>query len=118
MRAGYALVCLACEREEVVSEYVGETGRNPFTRSQEHLKLLQNKSKVSVLWKHCLEFHDGQTQEFKMEVRTRSSTPLERQAMEGVKIKNFTGDNLMNSKAEWRGPKIARTSYSMDFLPE
>ena len=53
-----------------------------------------------------------------MVVRSHPIKPLERQAMEGVMIKNFEGQNLMNTKAEWRGPRITRTSLNMDFLPE
>ena len=53
-----------------------------------------------------------------MIVRSRTTTPLERQAKEGVMIKNFKGHNLLNSKAEWRGPRITRTDFNMDFLPD
>ena len=114
----YSLVCLGCEGRQIISEYIGETGRNPYTRGQEHLKLFQARSQKSVLWRHCVNFHSGDNQDFKMVVRSRPGTPLERQALEGVLIKNFDGENLMNTKAEWRGPRITRTSFNMDFLPE
>ena len=116
--AAYSLMCLGCKEGKVVSEYVGETGRSPYTRGQEHLRLFLGRSQKSVLWRHCLTLHSGDIQKFKMEVRARTTTALERQAMEGVMIKNFEGQHLMNTKAEWRGPKITRTSFNMDFLPE
>ena len=116
--AGYGLVCLGCKEGGIVTEYIGETGRNCFSRSLEHQRLFTSKHRDSAIWRHCVTDHSGISQPFQMEVRGTHTTPLERQAQEGVKIKNFAGDNLLNTKAEWRGPKITRGFFTMDILPD
>ena len=102
----YQIVCLTCGTNGVVVHYKGESGRNMFTRGKEHLSLLNAKSIKSPLWKHCLEHHNGQMAEFKMEITGQFQTPLQRQIMEGIQITNFNGD-LPNGKSKWRQPADA-----------
>ena len=56
----YKIECQGCE-----DKYIGETARNAYTRGIEHTEGLENQDKRSALWKHCVEKHEKEQQEFK-----------------------------------------------------
>ena len=55
--------CQGCE-----NKYAGETARNAYTRGTEHAGGLENRDEKSALWRHCVEKHGKERQEFKMSV--------------------------------------------------
>ena len=59
----YEIECQGCE-----NNYVGETARNAYTRGTEHAGGLENRDEKSALWRHCVEKHGKERQEFKMSV--------------------------------------------------
>ena len=111
---GYDFSCKECKKVRINSNYIGETGRNGFTRGKEHREALKNKNEKNALYKHWKNCHekDNETEKdrienFKMTIKESFPDPLSRQVNEGVKIKRFEG-NLLNSKAEWNMPPVIR----------
>ena len=107
----YTLGCEECG--EKVASYKGETGRNAFTRGQEHLKSLADKNEEkSVLWLHSLYHHQGREGvSYSMRVTGSFREPLDRQIMERVQISKFTGPVLMNRRNKMGGLRVERTRY-------
>ena len=101
---GYCITCKACK-----AEYHGETSRNMLTRGEEHLRALENKSKNSVLWNHCVTHHQGEETPFTMKATGYYTEPLTRQINEAVRIHHCT--NLMNRKGEWRKTAAPRPQF-------
>ena len=93
------------------ANYTGESGRPLHSRLAEHYTALLQKSKQSVLHNHNLEMHprEEMVPEDWLATRTGSySTPLERQAAEGVllaeEVKLARVDKskvVLNSKLDW-----------------
>ena len=106
----YSLVCEECGRG--VAEYFGETGRNAFTRGEEHLlnKQAEDENK-SVLKLHSNHHHDGRDVRYSMRVTGVHNDSLERQITEAVNIANFRGPALMNRRGELGGVRIERQQY-------
>ena len=107
----YAIWCEECGEE--VSSYIGETGRNAFTRGCEHLEALNARDEEkSVLWKHSVTHHQGREDVvYSMAVTGGYKAPLDRQLMERVKITNFGGPLLMNRRNEMGGLRVERMQY-------
>ena len=57
----YKIECQGCG-----NKYVGETVRNAYRRGMEHAGALGNRDEKSALWRHCVEKHGKERQEFKM----------------------------------------------------
>ena len=95
-----------------VAEYFGETGRNAFTRGEEHLlnKQAEDENK-SVLKLHSNHHHDGRDVRYSMRVTGVHNDSLERQITEAVNIANFRGPALMNRRGELGGVRIERQQY-------
>ena len=93
----YDIKCQGCE-----SVYVGETARNAYTRGNEHMECMKKDRERSALWKHCVEKHDAEQQDFKMSViGVYDNDAMLRQLAESVRINKISGELLMNSKKEW-----------------
>ena len=90
-------------------EYWGETGRDGFSRGEEHVAGCRNKLDDNPMWKHVWEHHDGVGGEelFTMRMEHSFPKPLVRQIREGVEIEMSRG-TLMNSKSEWNNSRIPR----------
>ena len=56
--AGYRISCNICG-EEILSKYEGETGRNLYTRGDEHAQDVVRKAADKPLWKHIMAKHNG-----------------------------------------------------------
>ena len=106
--AGYKIVCLTCQEAGKCTEYVGETGRNGFTRRSEHLAALRLEDSENALWKHCQVDHNGVRAEFSMTVVKIHRTALVRQVNEAVRIILSRADCIMNSKSEWHQAPLVR----------
>ena len=108
----YSLVCEECGQG--VAEYFGETGRNGFTRGEEHLAnkeaAVADENK-SVLQLHSNHHHNGADVRYSMRVTGLHNDSLDRQVTEGVNISNFQGDVLMNRRGELGGVRVERQQY-------
>ena len=109
----YEIVCVPCSGMASPGRYryIGETARNAYTRGREHLSMLRNKNKASVLWKHCRDVHSGNMIGFKMSVIKRyKNDAMKRQIMESVIIESSNQEELLNDKTEWNYVYFPRVS--------
>ena len=107
----YNLWCNECGEE--VAAYKGESGRNSFSRGEEHLDYWEaNDEEKSVLWLHSVHHHRSrQDVNYSMRVTGAHKEPLDRQIMERVQIQNFKGPVLMNRRSEMGGVRVERMQY-------
>ena len=107
----YSLWCNECGEE--VAAYKGESGRNGFSRGEEHLDYWEaNDEEKSVLWLHSVHHHRSrQDVNYSMRVTGAFKEPLDRQIMERVQIQNFKGPVLMNRRSEMGGVRVERMQY-------
>ena len=71
-----------------------------YTTTSEHVKDLEKKREISVLWRHCKEKHQSQTQSFKVKVRqVFGGDATLRQITEAVDIRRE--NSQINNKKEW-----------------
>ena len=89
-------------------EYSGETSRDMFQRSQEHLAGLEAKEEDNALWKHSASVHQGTKQDFQMRLVSKHKTAFDRQISESVNINYGKRDLNLNSKSEWMGESLPR----------
>ena len=72
----YSICCKECRRKVSRVEYWGETGRDCFSRGEEHLKSCKDRCEDSPMWKHIWEVHEGSVGEeifsMKMEMGFKS----------------------------------------------
>ena len=107
----YTLWCEECGIK--VAAYKGESGRNGFSRGEEHLDnyATQDEEK-SILWAHSVHHHNSRADvQYMMRVSGAYNEPLDRQIMERVQISNFQGPVLMNRRNEMGGIRIDRMRY-------
>ena len=95
-------------------DYRGESAHNGYTRGKDHLQYLRLRSKKnSPLWRHCLEVHNGQVQQFSMAINgTHRNDSMMRQITEAIQINNLDPNRLMNTRAEMRMTRIPRASIT------
>ena len=107
----YNLWCNECGEE--VAAYKGESGRNGFSRGEEHLDYWEaNDEEKSVLWLHSVHHHQSrQGVNYSMRVTGAFKDPLDRQIMERIQIQNFKGPVLMNRRSEMGGVRVERMQY-------
>ena len=87
-----------------------------------HARGLQHKAHLnarnltnSPLWRHCWEVHNGNIQEFQMNVTgTFRNDAMLRQITEAVQIENVGARELMNTRAEWNMTRVPRASITHD----
>ena len=66
------------------------------------MECMKKDRERSALWKHCVEKHDAEQQDFKMSViGVYDNDAMLRQLAESVRINKISGELLMNSKKEW-----------------
>ena len=89
--------------------YEGQTGKNGYSRGNEHLFDYERKNKNSVLWKHCQLKHENVEQNFSMDIIDRCrGDPTKRQILEAVHINNKDALTSMNDRSEWNFVNIPR----------
>ena len=110
---GYSIFCKKCKEKGRQVSYEGESSRNSFLRSVEHVRDLENKSKRSVLHKHVVNEHKEEEAEVKfgMKLVGKFSNSLSRIIDESRRIRNKSTKDLLNSKSEFHGPVIKRKIY-------
>ena len=99
----YEWKCKMCD-----SSYIGETSRNVFSRSIEHLTKAVKKSDDSFMFNHQRECHNSQDPEFDVKVLKSFQDPLSRQCFEGVYIRRNSNKSL-NTKLDY----YQTSTYSM-----
>ena len=72
------------------------------------MKDFEKKKKNSALFKHAKLEHRNEKVQFKMEITKKFKDALSRQANEAVRIFNRSSNQLLNSKAEFNHPPLAR----------
>lgn len=55
----YLLVCEECKSKDHKVDYVGETCRRLKDRIGEHFSKIKNRSRLTEIGKHDIDFHDG-----------------------------------------------------------
>ena len=109
----YSIFCCKCEEDIDEGVYHGQTSRNAFLRGAEHIDEFNKKVDKSVLWKHCRNKHNGQTEgiDFRMNVvGVYHRDPMKRQIAEAVRIQETSPDELMNDKSEYNCIQLPRAS--------
>ena len=89
--------------------YIGESSRNLYTRSKEHIAKYESKkqNKDSFIKKHQIEVHNDRPAKFNAKVTGMFTECLSRQISEGVEIRR-SNKNVLNSKSEWHQPALWR----------
>ena len=111
----YEISCVSCSGMPSPGRYryIGKTARNAYTRGREHLSMLKNRNKASVLWEHCKDVHSGNMVHFKMSVIKRyKNDAMMRQIMEAVIIESSEQGELLNTKQEWNFVSFPRVGLS------
>ena len=95
-------VCYEWVCQEDNSSYVGETARNFYSRSSEHLDKYRKNAKDSFIRNHQKECHEDRSPNFKVNVLKSFKSSFSRQIFEGVSIRrqNNTGTTL-NTKLDY-----------------
>ena len=97
----YQITCLPCQQAGVLARYCGESGRTGYSRGLEHQDNLQRGKRGQPLSDHCIEYHNGEKQDFEMEVTGGFKRPLPRLVAEGQNI-----DMMLNQKIQNPGKVI------------
>ena len=106
----YSLICEECGEE--ICKYFGESGRNGFSRGEEHLanQNAEDENK-SILKLHVNHHHNRREVNFIMKVADVHPSCLERQVTEMVNIENLQGPILMNRRNEMGDVRVDRMQY-------
>ena len=105
---GYRISCEVCQKEDIVAEYEGDSGRNGYSRGLEHQQGLRNECEKSPLWKHCQLMHSGEKQSFMMNILKSFNRCLERQTNKTVRITSSKAEVVLNGKSEFHQAPISR----------
>ena len=84
--------------------YIGETGRNAYTRGLEHDRDYKKKSAQSVLWRHTSQEHseDDTPTTYTMRVTAvNQNDATMRQVTEGIQIQKVSPDAIINNRSKW-----------------
>ena len=123
---GYTLECKLCKSRGVVKVYEGETCRSMYIRGKEHKKQYEMKLTNSVMYKHVTKEHKSEEEDVKFQMKLSGvfKAPLPRIINEGIRIKQRSPEELLNSKMEYFGPSIKRktlhwkTQNQQDFFKQ
>ena len=109
----YQLGCRMCNEEEK-GLYIGESSRNLYTRSKEHLSKYSSRKRRadSFIKIHQDEHHGGAEADFEAKVTGTFRDALSRQVSEGVHIRRG-GRSILNSKSEWHQPALWRVQSEL-----
>jgi hypothetical protein len=90
----YMATCLKCKDTNIVTNYVGETGRSLSIRKKEHLSILKSNNttdKSSPIGLHQLKQHGSQpnNKDWDFKILCRASRTQHRKALEAFMIRKF-----------------------------
>ena len=93
----------------ISKQYRGQTGRNEYERTKEHIKIWAAKAEDSYLHKHAVEYHNGGTYNISIKILAQCyGKPTTRMITEAVMIEELPDKNSLNSKSEWTYGKLPR----------
>ena len=100
-------MCEECGEE--TCKYSVKSGRNGFSRGEEHLANQEAADEnKSILKLNSIHHHNGREENFTMKVTDVHSSCLDRQVTERVNIENFQGPILMNRRSEMGRMRVDR----------
>ena len=108
----YEIECQLCPDGQR-AKYIGESSRNLYTRSQEHMNTFRSGSQSSFILKHQNKDHGGAEPDYKAKVVARTRDCLTRQVREAVMIRRCPVQ-ILNGKAEWHQPPLYRVQHEME----
>ena len=111
----YKIFCTRCEEEGKKSVYVGQSGKNGYSRGKKHLEDFAARNNSHCMVIHCRVHHPNEqmlASNFRMVPIRAYHTPLERQISEGLCIYNSDVDVLLNSGTEWMAGQVPRASVA------
>ena len=91
----YEWVCNKCP-----SSYIGETSRNFYTRSLEHMKKANDMKDDSFIHSHQVQAHNGAQPDYSVKVLKTFQDAFSRQVYEGVYIRR-NQNNPLNTKLDY-----------------
>ena len=108
--AVYEIECKECN-----SRYIGETGKNTYTRINQHIASGVNDTKDSIINRHQREKHEGREVGYTAKVvKTYPKSAMRRQITESIYI-NKTPRNLrINNATEWNVIHIPRLNIDIN----
>jgi hypothetical protein len=108
----YQIECQLCpDGERPV--YIGESSRNLYTRSREHVSRYQAGKNTSFMAKHQTTAHQGQEASYKAKVTASTRDCLTRQVREAVLIRRSSVP-VLNGKTEWHQPALFRIQSEIE----
>ena len=107
----YELECQLCPQDKR-SVYIGESARNLYTRSKEHLNKYRYNPANSFMAKHQGAEHAGEEPSYKARVTASTRDCLSRQVREAVLIRR-SSCNVLNGKTEWHQPPLYRVQQEV-----
>ena len=96
-----------------ISVYIGESSRNQYTRSREHLARYREGQSTSFMVKHQEHAHEGEEAGFKAKVTASTRDCLTRQVREAVLIRRSQVE-VLNGKTEWHQPALFRVQSEIE----
>ena len=108
----YELECQLCPVNNR-SVYLGESARNLYTRSKEHLYRYRLGVEASFMAKHQHSDHRGEEPVYKARVITNTRDCLSRQVREAVLIRRCQR-KVLNGKSEWHQPALYRVQQEVE----
>ena len=108
----YELECQLCTGGQG-SVYIGETARNLYSRSKEHLSLFRSGSPTSFIVKHQDSAHRGEEPAYQAKVIASTRDCLSRQVREAVLIRR-SQKQVLNGKSEWHQPPLYRVQHEVE----
>ena len=95
------------------SVYIGESSRNMFTRSQEHVSRYGEGKMTSFMFKHQNIEHQGEQAKYRAKVTASTRDCLTRQVREAVLLRRSQVP-VLNSKTEWHQPALYRIQHEVE----
>ena len=108
----YELECQLCPAGNR-SVYIGESSRNLYTRSKEHLARYREGQNTSFMVKHQDSVHEGEQADFTAKVTASTRDCLTRQVREAVLIRRCKVE-VLNGKTEWHQPALFRVQSEIE----
>ena len=108
----YQLECQLCPAN-AKSVYIGESSRNLYTRTQEHLSNYRRGEPNSFMRRHQASTHQGEEPSYKAVVTAKTRDCLTRQVREAVLLRRSEVP-VLNGKSEWHQPPLFRVQSEIE----
>ena len=108
----YEIECQLCPDDQK-SVYIGESARNLYTRSKEHLSSYRSGLNTSFMAKHQNDAHRGQEPAYMAKVVASTRDCLSRQVREAVLIRRSKA-HILNGKSEWHQPPLYTVQHEIE----